>query len=135
MHSKIFEIPNNALTHSNSKEGIICHGYYKNKNTFTFSIYDLGIGIPQSVRNYIKKDINSIDALKWALEKGNTTKESDYPRGIGFTLLEEFRKEFKGKISIITEDILYAAREDGNTNFIKLNKIVKGTLFTLRISV
>ena len=49
LHSRIFEIPNNALTHSNSKDGIICHGYYKNKNTFTFSIYDLGIGIPQSV--------------------------------------------------------------------------------------
>lgn len=135
LHSRIFEIPNNALTHSNSKDGIICHGYYNNKNTFTFSIYDLGIGIPQSVRNYINENLTSIDALKWALEKGNTTKNSDYPRGLGFTLLEEFRKDFKGKISIITEDIIYNTRENGNSSFTKLNKIIKGTLFTLKISV
>lgn len=135
LHSRIFEIPNNALTHSNSQYGIICHGYYNNKNTFTFSIYDLGIGIPQSVRNYLKKDMSSIEALKWAFEKGNTTKMGDYPRGIGFSLLEEFRKSCKGKISIITEDILYAVRENGKYSFLKLKKTVKGTLFTLKISV
>lgn len=135
MHSRIFEIPNNALMHSKSKEGIICHGYYRNKNTFTFSIYDLGIGIPQSVRNYKEKELDSVEALKWALEKGNTTKASDYPRGIGFTLLEEFRKNYKGKITIITEDILYTTKRNGKTNIEKLNKNIKGTLFTLKISV
>lgn len=119
LHSRIFEIPNNALTHSGSKKGIICHGYYNNKKTFTFSIYDLGIGIPQSVRNYKKQDLDSVEALKWALEKGNTTKISDYPRGIGFTLLEEFRQNFKGRITIITEDILYTAKDSGNINIKK----------------
>lgn len=135
LHSRIFEIPNNALTHSKSPYGIICHGYYRNKNTFTFSIYDLGIGIPQSVRNYKNEDIDSINALKWALEKGNSTKVGDYPRGIGFTTLEEFRKEFKGKITIITEDIMYTTTENGDHNFSKLKKKIKGTLFTLKISV
>lgn len=135
MHSRIFEIPNNALTHSQSKEGIICHGYYNNKNNFTFSIYDLGIGIPQSVRNYKKEDLDSIEALKWALEKGNTTKASDYPRGIGFTLLEEFREKYKGKITIITEDILYTTKDNNNIKITKLKKKIKGTLFTLKISV
>ncbi len=135
LHSRIFEIPNNALTHSKSEFGIICHGYYKNKKTFTFSIYDLGIGIPQSVRNYKKVNMNSIDAVKWALEKGNTTKIGDYPRGIGFTLLEEFRQNFRGKITIITEDVLYTASENGESRYIKLNKLVRGTLFTLKISV
>ena len=79
--------------------------------------------------------MNSIDALKWAFEKGNSTKMGDYPRGIGFTLLEEFRKGFKGKITIITDNILYTARENGKSSFSNLNKNVKGTLFTLKISV
>ena len=131
LHSRIFEIPSNALTHSNSKYGIICHGYYNNKKSFTFSIYDLGIGIPQSVRNYLKKDI----ALRWALERGNTTKVGDYPRGLGFTLLEEFREEFRGKITLITEDVLYTVTENGVFNFTKLDKAIKGTLYTLKISV
>lgn len=123
------------MTHSLSENGIICHGYYNNKKTFTFSIYDLGIGIPNSVR-YFKNDnnISSIDALKWALEKGNSTKKSDYPRGIGFSLLEEFRNDFKGKITIITEDVLYTS-QNNKSKFKKMNKTIKGTLFTLQIVV
>lgn len=69
------------------------------------------------------------------MEKGHTTRVEDYPRGIGFTLLEEFRGQFKGKISIITEDILYTSRENGKSSFTKLNQKVKGTLFTLKITV
>jgi len=123
------------LTHSKSEEGIICHGYYKNKKTFTFSIYDLGIGIPQAVRNYKNEELDSEEALKWALKKGNTTQDTDYPRGMGFTIVEEFRKEFKGKITIITEDILYTVKENGKEKISKLGKKIKGTLFTLKISV
>lgn len=79
LQSRLFEISSNALTHSHSELGIICNGYYNNKKTFIFSIYDLGIGIPNSVRKF-KKDENivSIDALKWALKKGNSTKVADY---------------------------------------------------------
>lgn len=135
LRSKLFEIPDNALTHSNSEYGIICHGYYSNEKTFTFSIYDLGIGIPQSVRNYKNEKMDSIEALEWAFEKGNTTKVKDYPRGIGFTILEEFKQELKGKITIITEDVLYTSRENGKSSFEKLNKNIKGTLFTLKIIV
>lgn len=136
LYSRIYEIPNNALTHSNSEYGIVCHGYFNNKKTFTFSIYDLGIGIPQSVRRYKEDEsLSSKDALRWALEKGNSTKISDYPRGIGFTMLEEFRKEFKGKITIITEDIMYTTKDDGNTNYSNLKKKIVGTLYTLKISV
>lgn len=136
LYSKIYEIPNNALTHSYSEYGIVCHGYYNNKNTFTFSIYDLGIGIPESVRRYKRDEgLSSVNALRWALEKGNSTKITDYPRGIGFTILEEFRKEFKGKITIITEDIMYTTKKNGGTNYSNLNKKIKGTLYTLQISV
>lgn len=135
LYSRLYEIPNNALTHSKSEYGAICHGYYTNKKSFTFSIYDVGIGIPASVREYNGNDIDSIEALKWALERGNTTKATDYPRGIGFSLLEEFRKELKGKITIITEDVLYTIRENNEFRFTKLKQKVKGTLFTLKISV
>lgn len=54
---------------------------------------------------------------------------------MGFTIVEEFRKEFKGKITIITEDILYTVKEDGKEKISKLGKKIKGTLFTLKISV
>lgn len=115
LKSKLYEIPINALNHSMSSSGVLYCGYYTKKSEFYFSVYDKGIGIPQSVRNY-KKDssISSTKALEWALEKGNTTKEEDFTRGIGFSLLEEFRKSCKGKITIISEDVIYESTSKGS---------------------
>ena len=108
-------------------------GYYRNKNEFYFSGYDKGIGIPQSVRNYMKDNsISSIEAIKWALEKGNSTLEKDFTRGIGFSLLEDFRKACKGKITIISEDVIYESTSKG-PNVKKLTNKVPGTLFTFKI--
>lgn len=136
LYSKLFEIPSNSLTHSKSKYGMICLGYYTNKKTFYFSIYDLGIGIPESVREYTKnKDMETIETFKWALTKGNSTRQDDFPRGLGFTILEEFRENFHGKITLISENVIYTAKERGNIIFKKIEKNIKGTLFTLKIKV
>lgn len=135
LQSKLYEIPINAFTHSHSTSGILYCGYYRNKKEFYFSVYDKGIGIPQSVRNY-KKDnsISSIEALEWALTSGNSTKQEDFARGIGFTLLEEFRKSCKGKITIISEDVIYESTLKGY-NIKNLTNKVPGTLFTFKIVI
>lgn len=135
LKSKLYEIPNNALTHSGSKYGAIYCGFYTTKNVFCFSMYDLGIGIPCSVRKYAGNDtITAFEAINWALQSGNTTKKTDYTRGLGFTLLEEFRKTGSGKISLISEDILYESTKNGISYKNMINK-VPGTLFTIKISV
>lgn len=135
LKSKLYEIPSNSLFHSNSNQGVLYSGYYLKGHDFYFSIYDIGIGIPNSVRQHLKdEEISSKDALNWAFKEGNTTKITDYPRGVGFTLLEEFRKEVKGKILLITEDIYYEAKNKYN-NFNFLPNKVRGTLFTFKISV
>lgn len=134
LQSRLYEIPNNSLTHSKSLNGVLYSGYYK-KDGFYFSIYDIGIGIPNSVRSFLNiPSLSSKEALKWALEEGNSTKQTDYPRGVGFTLLEEFRKNVKGKILIITDDVYYEAKKS-YLNYTNLPKKVKGTLFTFKIEV
>lgn len=136
LHSKLFEIPSNSLTHSRSKYGMCCLGYYTNRKTFYFSIYDLGIGIPKAVREYTNsEEMDSIEAMKWALTEGNSTRKDDYPRGIGFTVLEDFRKKLHGKITLISEDVIYTAQDNRKNNFKKIENSIKGTLFTLKISV
>ncbi|MEG0529064.1 MAG: hypothetical protein RR578_01825 [Bacilli bacterium] len=135
LKSKLYEIPSNSLFHSNSDQGVLYSGYYLKGHDFYFSIYDIGIGIPNSVRKHLNNEnLSSRDALSWAFKEGNTTKITDYPRGVGFTLLEEFRKEVKGKILLITEDIYYEAKNKYN-KFNFLPNSVRGTLFTFKISV
>ena len=134
--SKLYEIAINPINHSKSNSGAIYSGYYRKKSEFYFSVYDMGIGIPQSVRNF--KSDNSIDsetAIRWALESGHTTMNSDYSRGIGFSLLEEFRGNYKGTITIISEDIVYEATGTDNSTFKKIENKIPGTLFTLKIMV
>ena len=110
-------------------------GQYYKKDGFYFSIYDIGIGIPNSVKNFLNiPNMSSKDALKWALKEGNSTKQSDYPRGVGFTLLEEFRKNVKGKILIITDNVYYESKNN-YSNYTNLSKKVRGTLFTFKIEV
>lgn len=109
--SRLYEIPYNALHHSQSQYGIICCGYYTKANEFWFSVYDLGIGIPKSVRDYLKKpNLSSKKAIDWALKEGNSTNE-DYSRGLGFYLLEEFKNISNGKIVLISEDIIYTSNK------------------------
>lgn len=134
LQSRLYEIPNNSLNHSNSLNGVLYSGYYK-KDGFYFSIYDMGIGIPNSVKKFLNSpNMSSQEALKWALKEGNSTKQSDYPRGVGFTLLEEFRKNVKGKILIITDNVYYESKNN-YSNYTNLSKKVRGTLFTFKIEV
>lgn len=135
LQSRLYEIPNNALTHSKSLNGILYSGYYKKDGNFYFSIYDMGIGIPNSVRDYLKEpNMLSKDALFWAFKEGNSTIRTDYPRGVGLSLLETFRQSVKGKILILTDNVYYEAK-NSFTNCSNLPQKVRGTLFTFKISV
>mgnify|MGYP004671051731 CR=1 FL=1 len=132
--SRLYEIPYNALHHSQIQYGIICCGYYTKSNEFWFSVYDLGIGIPKSVRDYLKKpNLSSRKAIEWALKEGNSTNE-DYSRGLGFYLLEEFKNISNGKIVLISEDIVYTSNK-GKPTKSKLKSKMSGTLYTIKIMV
>lgn len=132
--SRLYEIPSNALNHSQSSYGIICCGYYTNKKEFVFSVYDLGIGIPKAVRNHLKKpNMSAKAAINWALKEGNSTSADEYSRGLGFVLLEDFRKLFNGKITLISENVVYLSSNRIVKHYLTTN--MPGTLYTIKIMV
>lgn len=132
--SRLYEIPGNALNHSKSSYGIICCGYYTSKKEFVFSVYDLGIGIPKAVRDYLgKPQMSAIDAIDWALKEGHSTSAGDYSRGLGFVLLEDFRKLFNGKITLISENVVYTSSNKITKHHLSSN--MPGTLYTIKIVV
>ncbi len=85
----ISEIINNVYDHSRSKsDAYIFSQFYKTKRQIRFAISDLGVGIVNSVNNYMiingEEDLSDFDALTWAFKKGQSVKSKKYNMGVGF---------------------------------------------------
>lgn len=71
-------------------------------------------------------------AMEWALEGGHSTLVSDYPRGAGFSMLEEFVKRNDGKITLCSDDVV-CVMHNGKRVFHRMKKKICGTLFIMNI--
>ena len=106
MAEAIYEIFVNAQIHSESKSIYTCGQFFPNKNMIEFTIVDSGVGFKQRVNNRFHGNLSSIQAISWATQDRNTTKE-DITGGIGLALLKEFIEKNKGKMQIISDDGFY----------------------------
>lgn len=133
INSKLYEIVINAETHGKNSIGTFCHGFLdRSKKKFIFSIYDFGIGIQKNVNNFLKEELSTVETMKWALQEGNSTLVTDYPRGAGFSLLEKFARLNDGKIWICSDDIICKI-ENSKKVYHKLSHHMIGTLFIMNI--
>lgn len=100
---KIVEIYLNAFEHADSKVGIIsCGQFYPDLKELKLTIIDFGVGIPYNVREYKKGfAISDAIAIKWALQRGASTKHGE-GRGLGLDLLKEFIKLNSGSLEILS---------------------------------
>ncbi len=99
----IFEIFNNAVTHSETQLGIFsCGQVFPKKNRIDFSIADLGIGIRSNIMRRKRLDLSPEGAIVWAAS-GNTTKTGKIPGGLGLKLLQEFISKNSGRIQIVSD--------------------------------
>jgi|GEM_PF-2167329 len=140
--SRIGEILNNAAEHA-AAETVMIGKYGKPHKIYCFTCFDSGVGIPNKVRDFVQRaegssrHMTDIDALKWALNTGNSTASSmSGPRGLGLTTLKEFARLNKGKIRICTGRVLYLyewgkAKEDHIERFETLSSPFLGTLFEM----
>jgi len=99
----IYEIFNNAALHSKTKKIFSCGQHFPKKDIIVFTITDSGIGIKNAVNNRFNSNLSSIQAIEWAVEDGNTTKEG-VSGGIGFSFLREFAEANRGRIQIISNN-------------------------------
>ena len=135
--SKIYEVFSNSFTHSKVNK-VFCCGYYNQQKSLIFSIYDIGIGIPESVNNYLRdcnmEQLGEADALKWAWQQGNSSLNGkiDYPRGAGFQILESFAKENQGDI-LVGSNGSYCQVSQKKKVFSNLENPILGTFFSMQI--
>lgn len=135
LSSYIYEIYQNGFFHSKSEIGVFTSGYWiKDKNEFNFSIYDMGVGIPNKIRGYMRKDIDSEKCLKIAFIEGFSTSDNkDVNRGLGLTRLIKFIRLNNGKLSIYTDDICCIVERQEKEKYYRLSNPIKGTLIIINI--
>lgn len=132
----IFEIYENARTHGKCDYIHTCGQFFPRKvdKPLHFTIVDKGVNIKQNVSSYLNKDIDSADAIEWAMIKGNTTKTGVTSGGLGLSVIFEFIKLNRGKIQIISSDGFYEFK-NGNVAKKKLNSIFDGTIVNIKFKL
>ncbi|MGU3467756.1 hypothetical protein ACLBXO_23195 [Methylobacterium sp. C33D] len=99
------ELFENSAMHSRTKYPIIVGGqFYPIKNFISMSIVDIGQGIQRAVSDKLGIRLNPQDAIGWAMEPFNTTKDGDVPGGLGSKILREFIEKNKGKITVVSNN-------------------------------
>ena len=135
LFKNIYEILNNSAEHSRQSYGVFgCGHWMPTKKQLVFSVYDTGIGIPALIKEQIDSSYSSERAIKWALTRGNSTKQLDHgiPRGLGLSDLFDFIKLNNGALNIFTNDLYYRYDNNGERT-LHLSFPIIGTLIGIII--
>lgn len=127
----ILEIFTNAVLHTKTNYIYTCGQFFPNKHCIDFSIVDTGLGIRNTVNTRTGWKLTAIEAIRWALVDGNTTKLG-VPGGYGLTILQNFLHLNRGSLQIISNDGYY--RDSNNSqNSYSFNGEFPGTVLNLQI--
>lgn len=133
--SRVLEGYLNVWEHSISPVGAItCGQHFPRLKQLSLTILDLGIGIPTSVRNFLKQpSLSDLDAIRWALQRGNSTGVRGTARGLGLDLLHQFVRHNHGSLEIYSYHAHVTINEHGAT-YAHRSSSFPGTLlqFTLQ---
>jgi hypothetical protein len=126
----IYEIFVNAQIHSESEFIYTCGQFFPKNHTIEFTITDTGIGFKDKINKRFNSSLSSLQAIMWAIEDGNSTKEN-ISGGIGLAILKEFVKMNKGKFQIISDNGFYQL--DSKNEITKLfNGYFPGTIVNMK---
>jgi hypothetical protein len=142
--SRIFEIFMNAYGHGAAIQEVVklgvysCGQYDKKDKTLNLSVLDFGPGIVNNVMKHKQEIKNDLNAMKWALTRGNSTGtdsiRENMPRGLGFDLLAEFVKINEGEMRIFSNGVC-AKLKNGNDFVVERSKYdLSGTLVSIKIN-
>lgn len=126
----IYEIFVNAQMHSETNFIYTCGQFYPRDQKIEFTITDTGIGFRERINRRFGKNLSSVQALKWAINDGNSTKK-DVSGGIGLAILKEFITKNKGKLQIVSDDGFYQYSSNGEAT-VQFNGSFPGTIVNMQ---
>ena len=129
------EIFINVKFHADSKEVITCGQYYHTHKKVCFTIVDIGKTIGDNVKRKLGNPyLDDSEAIDWATQYGNTTKENDEFGGIGLHIISEFLEKNGGIFQIISGNGYW---EKAGSYIFKeeLNSYFPGTIVNIQSSL
>lgn len=133
--SRVIEAYINVFDHAKSPIGVItCGQRFPKMEELRIAIVDMGVGIPHTVREYLKQpQMSAADALRWAFEPMKTTKDqNNFARGNGLKLLKSFMEDNHGKLEIYSETG-YACIDDKGNHFENRRRSFQGTIVQITL--
>ncbi|MEK7841063.1 MAG: ATP-binding protein, partial [Deltaproteobacteria bacterium] len=133
---RVWEIYANAFEHGKSQVGIFsCGQHYPIHHELKLTVVDFGVGIPSNVRLFFKHDpraqsLSAANCLKWAFQRGTTTKPNGTSRGMGLDLLKDFVKVNKGRLEIFSHEG-YVIIDGEREQFVNRTTFFEGTLVNI----
>lgn len=129
------ELFSNVFRHAESSIGGLAIGQlYPLKKEVQICICDAGVGIVRRVQSNGHALESAVDAIEWAVERGNSTWRGDEPPGLGLYLLREFIKVNGGVFRIYANNACYTEVKGSRSGYLLRTKL-PGTLIDLRLQV
>lgn len=130
------EIFSNTTLHSKSISIYTCGQYFPNRaenKELCFTIADSGVGFKENVSQKLSSDIfDDARSIEWALEKGNTTRNTEgAPGGLGLYQLSKFVERNQSSMMIISGEAILHIEKNNNRKSYKLATPYSGTIVIL----
>ena len=123
-----------SILHSHTKLGIFsCGQFFPRQDRLDFTVADLGISIPENIKNYTGHELSPEEAIIWATKEGHTTKRSHLPGGLGLKILCEFIDLNGGCLQIVS-DAGYWQRRNCKIVTKSLSYAFPGTVVSVEIN-
>lgn len=102
------------------------------------TVVDFGCGIIENVKEHLRADISNVNAMKWALETGNSTNtdsmDENIPRGLGFGLLSTFVSKNRGDFSVYSNSCCAKVLDNGTYSVSQIKIPFSGTMVSIAIN-
>lgn len=135
---RMWEIYNNAFEHAGSEIGVFsCGQHFPRTNDLILSVVDFGQGIAANVRNFLSLDpragqLTAAGCLRWAFQRGTSTRPNGMARGLGLDLLKEFVRVNHGKLEVYSNEG-YGLIEENGARFANRTLSFEGTVFHITL--
>jgi hypothetical protein len=125
----------NSALHSRSPFGVaVCGQFYPKADRLDFTLTDGGRGIPGSLKASLRdKAFADPQAIEWAMQDYNTTRQGDIPGGLGSKILRDFIALNKGKLVVVSNGGFWCQDGKGVT-LSRLGHAFPGTAVLLEVN-